>query len=179
MKRSHGRLMVMAVTAVAVFTVTLRARALGDAVEAVEVEARATHQTTKDLRELAMLKTQRAVVAEAKRPTNDVIAQVNAVLRDAGIPTGRLKSLDPEADVPLGGRYRSQTIRLALDRLALGEVASFLSAWRGAETVWTPRSIELTHVAATDGADLGVDVRIVIAATYLAELAELVQEPSR
>jgi len=164
-------LVVGTLAAIGVFVGTLRARALLDAQEAVAAEARALQQTCADLLELAELRSQREVVAAAKRPTNDVIAQVNAVLRDAGIPTARLKALEPEADVPLAGRYRSQTLRFALERLSLPEVGSLLSTWRAAETVWIPRSIELTHAASPDGSSLGYDTRIVIAATYLSDLA--------
>ena len=171
MTRARGSLAIGTRAAVGVFCVALRARALGDAQDAVAVEARSLQQTGADLAELADLQTQREVVAAAKRPTNDVIAQVNAVLRDAGIPTARLKALEPEADVPLAGRYRSQTLRFALERLSLPEIGSFLAAWRAAETVWTPRAIELTHAAAPDGSSLGYDTRIVIAATYLSDLA--------
>jgi hypothetical protein len=98
------------------------------------------------------------------------------VARDAGIPTERLNGLEPESDVALAGRYRTQTIRLALEKVTLREVGSFLAAWRGAKTVWTPRSIELTQVVEKDGSSGGLDTRVVIAATYLSDTP---QEPRR
>lgn len=179
MRLGSGGLMVAAVLAAGTFFVTVRARALGSAEAAADAEVTALERAVADLEELEALKGQREVVAAAKRPTNDVIAQVNAVLRDSGIPTTRLKALEPEADVPLAGRYRSQTIRLALERLSLQEVGGFLGAWRDAATVWTPRSIELSHVSTQDGGDAGFDVRIVIAATYLSDLSEPAVEPRR
>jgi len=167
----RASLVVGTLAALGVFGGSLRARVLLDAQEAVAVETRSLQQTGTDLVELAELRSQREVVAAAKRPTNDVIAQVNAVLRDAGIPSARLKALEPEADVTLAGRYRSQTLRFALERLSLPEIGSLLSIWRAAETVWIPRSIELTHATSPDGSSLGYDTRIVIAATYLSDLA--------
>jgi len=162
-------LVAIAALACGAFVVDLRMNALAAAREDSVRELGALEQTAADLREWEDLKAQREVVAAAKRPTQDVIAQVNAILRDAGVPTERLKSLEPESDVPLAGRYRTQTLRLALERLALRDVGSFLAAWRHAGTVWTPRSIELTQVAAPDGSCLGVDARVVIAATYLSD----------
>ncbi len=177
--RPNGRraaLTVTALLAAGAFVVALRARALAAASDIRLAEEAALARSVSDLAELSTLRLQREVVADAKRPTNDVIAQVNAVLRDAGIATGRLKTLEPEADVPLAGRYRSQTIRLALERMTLPEVGAFLAAWRAAATVWTPCAIELTHVAAPEGASLGYDTRLVLSATYLADVTP---EPSR
>lgn len=153
------------------FVVALRARALAAADVTLVAERAALENTSRDLGELRELAAQREVVADAKRPTTDVIALVNAVLRDAGLPTTRLKALEPEADVPLAGRYRRQALRLAIERLSVPELGAFLAAWRAAASVWTPRSIELAHVASQDGSDLGFDVRIVIAATYLGDAA--------
>ena len=169
-------LLVALLFAIGAFVVALRGRALASAQGDVSRERAALDRTAADLRELADLKGQREVVAAAKRPTQDVIAQVNAVLRDAGVPTERMQGLEPEADAPLAGRYRTQTIRVSLDRLALREVGAFLAAWRAAKTVWTPRSLELTHVAAADGADQGFAARVLIGATYLSDAP---QESSR
>jgi hypothetical protein len=158
-----------AALACGLFVVVLRVNALAAAREDAARELQSLGQTTADLREWSDLRTQREVVSAAKRPTQDVIAQVNAVLRDAGIPTERLKGLEPESDVALAGRYRTQTIRLALERVTLREVGSFLAAWRAARTVWTLHSIELTQVVNKDGSSGGLDARIVIAATYLSD----------
>jgi hypothetical protein len=165
-----------AALACGLFVVVLRVNALAAAREDATRELLSLGQTAADLREWSDLKTQREVVSAAKRPTQDVIAQANAVLRDAGIPTERLKGLEPESDVALAGRYRTQTIRLALERVTLREVGSFLAEWRGAKTVWTPRSIELTQVLDKDGSSSGLDVRVVISATYLSDTP---QEPPR
>jgi hypothetical protein len=158
-----------AALACGLFVVVLRVNALAVARVDVARELQSLEQTASDLREWSGLKTQREVVSAAKRPTQDVIAQVNAVLRDAGVPTERLKGLEPESDVALAGRYRTQSIRLALEKVTLREVGSFLVAWRSARTVWTPRSIELTQVLDKDGSSGGLDVRVVIAATYLSD----------
>jgi hypothetical protein len=158
-----------AALACGLFVLVLRVNALAAAREDAVRELQSLVQTASDLRKWSELKTQREVVSAAKRPTQDVIAQVNAVLRDSGIPTERLKGLEPESDVALAGRYRTQTIRLALERVTLRDVGSFLVAWRGAKTVWTPRSIELTQALDKGGSSNGLDARIVIAATYLSD----------
>jgi hypothetical protein len=165
-----------AALACGVFVVVLRANALAAAREDADRERQFLEQTAADLREWSDLRTQREVVSAAKRPTQDVIAQVNAVLREIGIPTERLKGLEPESDVALAGRYRTQTIRLALEKVTLREVGSFLLAWRSAKTVWTPRSIELTQVADKDNSSGSLDARLVIAATYLSDAPK---EPPR
>ena len=158
-----------AALACGVFVVVLRVNALAAAREDAARELQFLEQTAADLREWSELKAQREIVSAVKRPTQDVIAQVNAVLRDAGIPTERLKGLEPESDVALAGRYRTQTIRLALEKVGLREVGSFLAEWRAARTAWTPRSIELTQVVDKFGASGGLDARLVIAATYLSD----------
>jgi len=182
MTRRGITLVAVALVAVGAFTVALRAMALAQAEGDVAAERDALDRTAADLREWASLRDERAVVAETKRPTQDVIAQVNAVLRDAGIPTERLKNLEPEADVALAGRYRTQTLRFSLEHLSLRDVGSFLAAWRAAKTVWTPRSLELTHVnsaADKDGGSLGFDARVVIAATYLSDASPTPKESGR
>jgi len=178
MTRRGITLVAVALVAVGAFTVALRAMALAQAEGDVAAERDALDRTAADLREWASLRDERAVVAETKRPTQDVIAQVNAVLRDAGIPTERLKNLEPEADVALAGRYRTQTLRFSLEHLS----RSFLATWRAAKTVWRPRSLELTHVnsaADKDGGSLGFDARVVIAATYLSDAPPTPKESGR
>lgn len=182
MTASRQMLTLGAALAAGAFVTALRGSALAHARDQADRELAALDQTAADLREWSDLKSQREIVSGAKRPTQDVIAQVNAVLRDAGVPTDRLKNLEPEADVPVAGRYRTQTIRLSLEKVALRDVGSFLAAWRAAKTVWTPRSIELTQVAAPDGSSTGLNARVVIAATYLSDAAsgnESKQEPPR
>lgn len=170
---------VAAALAAGVFVAALRGSALARAHEDSASEEAALEKTTADLREWAALKVEREIVAEKKRPTQDVIAQVNAVLRDAGIPTQRLKNLEPEADVPVAGRYRTQTLRLSLEKLSLHDIGAFLAAWRAAKSVWTPRSIELSQVALPDGSSAGLDVRVLISATYLSDTNSVKEEASR
>lgn len=156
--------------ALVMLVLTWRGRALQAATASLDTERAALSQVERDLDELARLRARKEIVAATKRPTNDVIAQVNALLRDAGIPTRRLQSLEPEADVALSGRYRSQSIRIALSAMALPEIGALLATWRAAESAWTPRSIELTHAAGDDRGGQDYDVRLVVAATYLADL---------
>jgi hypothetical protein len=177
MKRRASLLTALSVVSIGVFVVTSRARALAQVQDDVAREVASLDHTATALDELTKLRRERAVVAESRRPAQDVIAQVNAAMRDAGVPTDRMKSLDPEADSPLAGRYRSQTLRLTLEHLSLREVGAFLASWRAAKTVWTPRSLELAHVAITEGKVPSdrYDARVVIAATYLSDAPE----PSR
>jgi hypothetical protein len=173
MSRRTTLLAVALLVSVGAFVVALRARALAQVQDDVAREVVALDRTSADLDELTELRRERAVVAESRRPTQDLIAQVNAALRNAGVATDRMKSLDPEADTPLAGRYRSQTLRVTLERLSLREVGAFLASWRAAKTVWTPRSLELAHVAGSDGKSPSdrYDARVVIAATYLSDTA--------
>lgn len=120
-------------------------------------------------------------IADRKRPEQDVIARVNAVLTEAGIPLDRFGGLRPESDAALvvGSRaspgigqgavaYRRQSVRITLHRLTIPELGAFVSEWAASRQPWTPTQIELSHVRGT--ANPGrYNASLVISATYVAE----------
>jgi hypothetical protein len=69
------------------------------------------------------LRASRQTVAEQKRPEQDVIARVNAVLSEAGLGERHFGGLRPESDsaVP-GSACRRQTLRITLRQLGLPEL---------------------------------------------------------
>ena len=134
-----------------------------------------------DAQEIIDLRSRQQVVNVAERPAQDVIAQVNAVLSQVGIPTSRLKSLMPETDAAMspsnenthvGGIYRKQSLRMTLEHLTVQEIGNFLLQWREAQKIWTAVGVELTHVRSStkDKADENrYDASIVLSAVYVSQ----------
>ncbi len=115
------------------------------------------------------LRASRQTVAEQKRPEQDVIARVNAVLAEAGLGERHFGGLRPESDsaVP-GSARRRQTLRITLRQLGLSELGAFLERWAVSQELWTPTRVELSR--AQTQADPGrYDVSMLIAATYIAQ----------
>ncbi len=108
-------------------------------------------------------------VAEQKRPEQDVIARVNAVLSEAGLGEHHFGGLRPESDSALpGSACRRQTLRITLRQLGLPELGAFLERWAASQELWTPTRVELLR--AQTQADPGrYDVSILITATYIAQ----------
>jgi len=139
--------------------------------------ARISHaQALLDVQEINDLRSRHQVVNAAQRPPQDVIAQVNTVLAEVGIPANRLKSLTPESDsavnpssassTPGGVQYKRQLLRLTLENLSVQEIGAFLAQWKISQQVWTPIRIELTHVRKQN--DNRYDATILLSAIYVA-----------
>jgi hypothetical protein len=135
----------------------------------------------RDAQEIIELRSRQQVVNTAERPTQDVIAQVNAVLSEVGIPTNRVKSLTPESDGAInsakgtaqtGSIYRKQSLRMTLENLTVQEIGNFLLQWRAAQKIWTAVEIELTHVHSSTKDKTGenrYDASIVLSAVYVSQ----------
>ena len=171
-------LLAFAGAAVVTFAVALRAQTLVAANAAADAREAVLALATQDLAHLVELRARRDVVAAARRPPQDVIALVNATLREAGVPADRFKNLEPENDVPTGTGLRRQTLRLQLEQVTVPQLGQFLAAWRSGQSLWTPTSLELTHRPA--GPEAGgdpaaadrFDARMVVAATYVDDAKE-------
>lgn len=123
---------------------------------------------TKDAQSIIDLRSKQQVVAERKRPEQDVIAKVNAALADVGIPYKHFDSLRPESDGALpDSKYRRQSIRINLNELTVAELGAFLKQWNQAQKLWTPTRIELLHSRNKANTDR-YNITILITATYLA-----------
>lgn len=74
--------------------------------------------------------------------------RVTASLQLAGLPTGVLVSLSPEADTLVasddGVRVVRRRATLVLSGVTLPQLGRFLEGWRIAEPAWTPVSIDLS-----------------------------------
>jgi hypothetical protein len=113
-------------------------------------------------------------IADRKRPQEHVIALVNHVLAEAGLPGRTLQSVQPEADGALtsgrdGPEYRRQSVRLSFQALSLTELGAFLIQWRRHAGIWTPSRIELTKHRSRADDDDRYDVTVVISAIYVAD----------
>lgn len=181
----------LALGAGSVLGLTLTVRRLANAAGRLESARQACTAALRDAREILDLRSHQQVIQLRQRPTQDVIAQVNAVLADAGIPANRFRSLTPESEssvsAPPGGSsaaaggapaIKQQSLRLTLENLSLAEIGGFLNQWRmsgsGDEAIWTPTRIELTHTRAAGAASSSTgnyDLALVLTALYLADPA--------
>lgn len=128
--------------------------------------------TSRDAREVMELRSRQQRVEHRQRPQEHVLAQVNSVLADAGIPSRKLQSIRPEGDVALADSYnlyRRQSVLLSFQQLTLMELGGFLDTWRRSQHTWTPQRIELTKRRGSNVHDDAYDATILISAIYLAE----------
>lgn len=144
--------------------------------------------TTAQARETIDLAARGERVGLAERPPQDVIAQVNRVLAEAGLPADRFQRLTAESDVaarpasgtpgPGGGgapgaAYRVQSLRLVLQGMTPHDLGLFLSLWGASQPAWSPARLELARPQRR-GAEPGrYDVTIVLSALYFAAATEL------
>ncbi len=172
---------VAALLAAVTLPVAASARRLGGARTELAAARLSLERVAGTSQRIAELGARQQRIADRKRPEQDVIARVNAVLTEAGIPLGRFGGLRPESDAALvvGSRaspgigqgavaYRRQSVRITLNRLAIPELGAFVSEWAASRQPWTPTQIELSHVRGT--ANPGrYNASLVITATYVAE----------
>ena len=125
---------------------------------------------------IVSLRAEQEQVADRKRPEEYVLAQVNRVLADAGIPSRLLQNVRPEADTALpsaqggdGPQYRRQSVALSLREITIPQVGAFLARWREENTLWTPHRIELNKHRTRDDIDDRYNASIVLSTIYVAD----------
>jgi hypothetical protein len=140
----------------------------------------AVNKTVSTAREILELRSHQERIALRQRPAQDVIAQVNAALVEAGIPTSHFKGLNPESEGAVepsapgtgaGTAYRKQSLRLMLESISMPELGGFLAQWRNAQRVWIVTRIELNHVRGQAADEDRYDVGILLTALYIAQEA--------
>lgn len=131
-------------------------------------------RATQKAREFFDLSGKQERVGIRERPTQDVLALLNSVMAQAGIPSSSFRSLDVEADVAVRigtggetGRYRRQSLSLVLEKLSPVQLGAFLEVWRARQGLWIPTRFELTHVRDPREPQNLYSARILVTATYL------------
>jgi hypothetical protein len=126
--------------------------------------------------QILSLRRARETVAARERPEQDVLAEVSAVLADAGIPQARFAQLERSPDEPVRGaegagrsRYRRQSFQLHLSEITLRDLGAFLERWRARAALWTPSRIEIARAGRPAGASDRCEARIMVSAVYLAD----------
>ena len=148
-----------------------------------ENEAKTLNAALRDAQEIMDLRQHQERISLHERPTQDVIAQVNTALAEAGIPANRLKSLTPESEGAVeqsggganGGTtvgYRKQSLRLTLENLSVQEFGAFLLQWRRSQKVWVVTRIELGHARGKADQDDRYDANVLLTALYIAQEAQ-------
>ena len=160
------------VFAASLLAVTISAKRFQNAKEGAAAALEAKESVERDAAAILALRQQKARVELRERPKQDVIAQVNAVLADAGIPSDRFQGLEREGDEAVGDatsatRTRRQSLRLTLDRISPADLGAFLGKWRAAQPAWTVSRVELLHER-KDAADSNrFTVHLLLASTYI------------
>lgn len=100
--------------------------------------------------------------------------RVTASLLRAGLPTGVLLSLSPEADTLVASDGAIRVVRrratLVLSGVTLPQLGLFLEGWRIAEPAWTPVGIDLSPLAAKGpvaGGDAPLRATVVVEALMM------------
>ena len=120
----------------------------------LEAAHSALKQTQRDADTITDLRARSQTIETRQRPAQDVIALINAVLAEVGIPSTHLQSLTPESEgAAVGGpasnmsqaRLLQQSLRLTLQNLAPHQIGSFLTQWHASQQVWNAARLELVH----------------------------------
>lgn len=172
-----------AVIVVAAVPIGLSWQRLAHAQGSLRAAQDSLERLSQDAKELLELGSRQEQISLQQRPAQDVIALVNAVLAEIGLPARHLRSLTPESDGALDAgsagasghadeaKIRRQSLRLTLENLNVRDLGAFLARWRSSQSVWTATRIELTHVrsaASTASLDENrYDASILISALYL------------
>jgi hypothetical protein len=128
--------------------------------------------------ELARLRQSRERVSPRERPKQDVIALMNGVMAEAGIPSERLKNLENESSESFSssasgasspGRYRRQSVSVNFEQLAPEHIGKLLLELRHRQGVWTPTRLELSHARTQPDSGNLYSLRLLISATYLSD----------
>ncbi|MCA9284393.1 MAG: hypothetical protein KDA22_04210 [Phycisphaerales bacterium] len=157
------------IAAAGLLAVAAGATMLGAARARLEAAERARAALAAQLRTIEHLRGQQERIALAERPTQDLIARINGVLRAAGLSNARFGGLATEgAPTPIPGaddRFRRQSMRATLTGLPLHELGLFLAGWESSQPAWTVSRIEMTRRAGGAG-DL-VDAQLTMTAVYI------------
>ncbi len=130
--------------------------------------------TTGDAQELVRLRVGTQAVSLGPRPSDDTIAEVRRVLTVAGVPSARLRSVQPTGERALRSgsqevQHREQLVRVTLEPVSLAEVGAFLTNWREASPQWAPSSIELASRSRGNEAEGRYTATITLSALYAAQ----------
>jgi len=152
MKQPRTIILVLLILATCLLAVTISLRRLAASREALASAQTLLLQTAREAQEIVDLRSQTQTVESRQRPAQDVIAQVNLVLAEAGIPSQHFKSLTPEAEAATpaasssaGARLFRQSVRLVLEDLHPEQIGLFLLQWRTSQPIWPVTRIELVH----------------------------------
>ncbi len=146
------------------------ARARQEAADASALLSTAAHHAER----IAALRSLDIGVAADEPSRGGLTERVTGALQRAGLPTGTLASLSPEAETPDAGQGGARVVRrratLTLSGVTLPQVGRFLEAWRSTEPAWTPASIDLSPMggkAPEAGGDLPLRAAVAIEALTL------------
>lgn len=185
------RVFVLVLAAVAMAVTGWRFLAWRTAADEFEVARNFHTEVTTKTARLSALRAQPAVSGFGARPDQDVIQLANGVLSSAGLPAGRLRTVQPEPDRVIAddrdGR-RAATVRLAVEPLTVQELGALLASWRSSQQVWSVARIDLIAMSRGENGASGAGsagrssgqyrASITVTATYIDEVTPAPVAPS-
>ncbi len=124
---------------------------LGRAINQEAIAQNSLNDLTRNAKSILNLRSQRQSIALHKRPPNEVIPLINALLNDANLPTTRLSNLSSRSS----GNYspsdqnnstlHHQSMTLILSHMTITDLGGFLGAWHAADHLWTITRLDLIH----------------------------------
>ena len=174
-RRLHPVVVLALLASLAALLVAVQTKRLADARHQYDSRRADLDRVVEESREIVRLRNEGEKVSLRERPANDVLAQVNAILVESGIPTSRLTEFRPESDMPLPDVARGpndplwhrQSIVLHFNELTMTDLGSFLSRFGGTQELWSPTRIEIIQPREPARQKAGqYQVHVVISAIY-------------
>jgi hypothetical protein len=135
-----------------------------------EAATAATRALVSEASEVLRLRGARATTATQELPTSDLLALVNQVMSEAGLPSRHLERLEPQGVVATEHRgLKRQTARLALTTISVDDLGRVLAGLARTQSLLKPTSIELTHQDQAGDRHGTWNVTLVLAAPYRVE----------
>lgn len=104
----------------------------------------ASEQVQQDLQQLAILRSQAALVDQTGRPADALATPIRTVLESFGLRPDTLSGVSVPAPHPIAnGTMARQSAALTLSSIRTAELAQVLQGWVSAEPLWTVRGIRL------------------------------------
>lgn len=151
-RRARSLLLLFAFMAVALLSwrAMALARASADASRAREQLATVAQQA----QEVLDLRAKRPTTGMGPKPGDDLTKLITGILKDAGIPSERLRSVSPDTETRLapdplwpGVSRRRQSARVTIEPLTPQDLGVLVLKWRSSQSVWSVSGMELAKIS--------------------------------
>ena len=183
---NRQRVLIILLLLVAIATVVISSNRLITASSNNHAATNTLQQVRRDAATILSLRDQVETVSIKARPTEDVIALINSALAGSGLSSNHLADVRNESDAALNMRstagerrsaagnlgglegYRRQSVSINLRNMSIGDLGSFLIAWREVQSIWTITRLTLNHSRSRSHTSSNIyEINLIISAIYL------------